>query len=91
MASALGAKTIGPTMPSVYLDNRLPNDASCGIHLHIPKTSETKSWLDAHPSLSVVYVSFGSIASLSSKQKAEIAEGLHNSDKPFLWVVRAKV
>jgi pathogen-inducible salicylic acid glucosyltransferase len=77
-------------MPSVYLDNRLPNDASSGIHLHIPKTSETKAWLDAHPSLSVVYVSFGSIASLSSKQMAEIAEGLYNSDKPFLWVVRSK-
>ncbi|CAL5073296.1 unnamed protein product [Urochloa decumbens] len=91
LASTLGAKTVGPTLPSVYLDNRLPNDdASCGIHLHIPKTSESKAWLDAHPSLSVVYVSFGSLASLSSKQMAEIAEGLHNSGKPFLWVVRAK-
>ncbi|CAN6218387.1 unnamed protein product [Urochloa humidicola] len=91
LASTLGAKTVGPTMPSVYLDNdRLPNDASCGIHLHIPKTSESKAWLDAHPSLSVVYVSFGSLASLSSQQMAEIAEGLYNSGKPFLWVVRAK-
>ncbi|CAN6205035.1 unnamed protein product [Urochloa humidicola] len=90
LASTLGAKTVGPTMPSVYLDNRLPNDASCGIHLHIPKTSESKAWLDAHPSLSVVYVSFGSLASLSSKQMAEIAEGLNNSGKPFLWVVRSK-
>ncbi|KAG2649944.1 UDP-glycosyltransferase 79-like [Panicum virgatum] len=90
VASTWGAKTVGPTMPSVYLDNRLPNDASCGIHLHTPKTSQSKAWLDAHPSLSVVYVSFGSIASLSSKQMAEIAEGLRNSGKPFLWVVRAK-
>ncbi|OEL22033.1 UDP-glycosyltransferase 74E2 [Dichanthelium oligosanthes] len=93
LASTWGAKTVGPTMPSVHLDSRLPrnddDDASYGIHLQTPMASESKAWLDGHPLLSVVYVSFGSIASLSSEQMAEVAEGLYSSGKPFLWVVRA--
>ncbi|KAL6846763.1 hypothetical protein ACP4OV_024211 [Aristida adscensionis] len=89
MASRWGAKTVGPTVPSVYLDNRLPDDVSYGIHLYTPMASESKAWLDAHPPCSVVYISFGSIASLSHEQMAEVAEGLYGSGKPFLWVVRA--
>nr|CAB3453962.1 unnamed protein product [Digitaria exilis] len=91
LASTWGAKTVGPTMPSVYLGNGLldDDDASSGIHLQTPMTSECKAWLDDHPVLSVVYVSFGSIASLTSEQMAEVAEGLYRSGKPFLWVVRS--
>ncbi|KAL6601749.1 hypothetical protein ACP70R_044969 [Stipagrostis hirtigluma subsp. patula] len=89
LASQWGAKTVGPTVPSVYLDNRLPDDVSYGIHLYTPMTAECKAWLDAQAPHSVVYVSFGSIASLSHEQMAEIAEGLYNSNNPFLWVVRS--
>ncbi|KAL6655237.1 hypothetical protein ACP70R_006063 [Stipagrostis hirtigluma subsp. patula] len=89
LASRWGAKTVGPTVPSVYLDNRLPDDVSYGIHLYTPMTVECKAWLDKQPPHSVVYVSFGSLASLSTDQMAEIAEGIYNSSKPFLWVVRA--
>ncbi|KAJ1290438.1 hypothetical protein BS78_02G243200 [Paspalum vaginatum] len=53
-------------------------------------TAESKEWLDAHPLRSVVYVSFGSIASLAPNQMEEIAEGqIYSSGMPFLWVVRA--
>ena len=89
MASMWGAKTVGPTVPSAYLDNRLPDDASYGFHLHTPTTAATKAWLDARPARSVAYVSFGSIAALGPEQLAEVAEGLFNSGAPFLWVVRA--
>ncbi|XP_062199381.1 UDP-glucosyltransferase UGT13248-like [Phragmites australis] len=90
LASTWGAKTVGPTVPSAYLDNRLPDDVSYGVHLHTPMAAESKAWLDTHPTGSVLYVSFGSMASLGSEQMAEIAEGLYSSGKPFLWVVRAK-
>jgi pathogen-inducible salicylic acid glucosyltransferase len=89
MASQWGAKTVGPTVPSAYLGNRLPDDVSYGFHLYTPMTTEIKAWLDEMPASSVVYVSFGSLATPSSDQMAEVADGLRNSGKPFLWVVRA--
>ncbi|RLN00099.1 crocetin glucosyltransferase 2-like [Panicum miliaceum] len=89
LASTWGAKTVGPTVPSAYLDNRLPDDVSYGIQLHTPMTAESKAWLDGHPVRSVVYVSFGSMVALEADQLAELAQGLHASGKPFLWVVRA--
>ncbi|CAM0952455.1 unnamed protein product [Alopecurus aequalis] len=89
MESMWGAKTVGPTVPSAYLDNRLPDDVSYGYHLHTPTTATTKVWLDAQPPRSVAYVSFGSIAKLGPAEMAEVAEGLYNSGKAFLWVVRA--
>ncbi|KAF7816374.1 UDP-glycosyltransferase 76F1-like [Senna tora] len=46
------------------------------------------SWLQQHAPKSVVYVSFGSIASISEADFLEIAWGLANCDHPFLWVVR---
>lgn len=90
MESTWRAKTVGPTVPSAYLDNRLPDDVSYGIHLHTPMTEESRAWLDTNAANSVLYVSFGSMASLGPDQMAEIAEGLYSSGKPFLWVVRAK-
>ncbi|CAN6202514.1 unnamed protein product [Urochloa humidicola] len=89
MASTWRAKMVGPTVPSAFLDNRLPDDASYGIHLHTPMAAECKAWLDAQQPRSVLYVSFGSMACLGPDQMSEIAEGLYNSGKPFLWVVRA--
>ncbi|KAM0904023.1 hypothetical protein ACQ4PT_018292 [Festuca glaucescens] len=89
LASTLGARTIGPTVPSAYLDNRLPDDVSYGFHLHTPMTAVTKAWLDVHPPRSVVYASFGSIVAPGPDQMAEVAEGLCGAGSPFLWVVRA--
>jgi len=93
LASTWGAKTVGPNMPSVNLDHHLPGDdddnVSYGVHLYTPMAAECKAWLDAHPAVSVVYVSFGSIASLGARQMEEVAEGLCRSGMPFLWVVSA--
>ncbi|TKW34161.1 hypothetical protein SEVIR_2G286200v4 [Setaria viridis] len=89
LASTWRAKMVGPTIPSAFLDNRLPDDVSYGIHLPTPMTMESKAWLDAQKVQSVLYVSFGSMASLDPDQMSEIAEGLYNSGRPFLWVVRA--
>ncbi|GMI69721.1 UDP-glucosyl transferase 85A2 [Hibiscus trionum] len=45
-------------------------------------------WLDKQPKGSVIYVSFGSLAVLSSEEVIEFWFGLVNSGKRFLWVLR---
>uniref|UniRef100_K3ZSY1 Glycosyltransferase n=2 Tax=Setaria italica TaxID=4555 RepID=K3ZSY1_SETIT len=45
-------------------------------------------WLDTQAPASVLYVSFGSLASLSATDLVEIAWGIANSGLPFLWVLR---
>ncbi|CAL4928153.1 unnamed protein product [Urochloa decumbens] len=45
-------------------------------------------WLDQWPPASVLYVSFGSLACMSSQDLDETAWGIAGSGVPFLWVVR---
>ena len=46
------------------------------------------TWLDSQPSKSVVYVSFGSITTMTREEILEFWHGLLNSKKSFLWVIR---
>lgn len=46
-------------------------------------------WLDTQKPSSVAYVSFGSIATMSTSQMEELALGLEATQQPFLWVVRS--
>ncbi|XP_062106521.1 UDP-glycosyltransferase 83A1-like [Humulus lupulus] len=46
------------------------------------------NWLDQHKPRSVIYVAFGSFASLEQYQFLELAHGLELTGRPFLWVVR---
>lgn len=82
-------KTIGPTIPSKFLDKRLEDDKDYGLSLFKPNAEACMKWLDTKPKASVVYASFGSLASLSQAQMEEIAWGLKNSNYYFLWVVRS--
>ncbi|PNX92419.1 hydroquinone glucosyltransferase-like protein [Trifolium pratense] len=50
---------------------------------------ECLSWLDKQKTCSVLYVSFGSMGTLSQEQIVELAMGLEFSNQKFLWVVRA--
>ncbi|OAY79452.1 DIMBOA UDP-glucosyltransferase BX8 [Ananas comosus] len=70
---------IGPLhkfTPHAAQPGQLPPDRTC------------LAWLDAQPAASVVYVSFGSLASLPGKHFVEMAFGLALSGRAFLWVVR---
>ncbi|OMO72426.1 UDP-glucuronosyl/UDP-glucosyltransferase [Corchorus olitorius] len=80
--------TIGPTIPSMFLDKRLENNKDYGMSLLEQNTSTCMNWLNSKPNGSVVYVSFGSMAELGLEQMAEIALGLKESNYYFLWVVR---
>ncbi|XP_031262984.1 hydroquinone glucosyltransferase-like [Pistacia vera] len=50
---------------------------------------ESLKWLDTQPRGSVLFVSFGSGGTLSSRQLNELALGLEMSEQRFLWVVRS--
>ncbi|GAB4858907.1 hypothetical protein Ancab_010380 [Ancistrocladus abbreviatus] len=78
---------IGPTIPSFYLDNQVEDDKSYGLSLLDP--SPCTNWLSTKPPGSVVYVSFGSMASLQDHQMKELAWALKDSNCYFLWVIRA--
>ncbi|KAJ4843234.1 hypothetical protein Tsubulata_008741, partial [Turnera subulata] len=69
-------RTIGPIVPSMYLDKRV-------------EASTYMAWLQDKPNGSVVFVSFGSAAELGVEQMEEVAWGLKQSDCYFLWAVRA--
>ncbi|TKW34154.1 hypothetical protein SEVIR_2G285700v4 [Setaria viridis] len=90
MASAWRAKTIGPTVPASYLgDDRLPSDTKYGLHLFELTAAPCVAWLDAHPPRSVVYASFGSLSDLDPLEMREVASGLLDAGRPFLWAVRS--
>ncbi|CAN6165514.1 unnamed protein product [Urochloa humidicola] len=54
----------------------------------LEEDSSCIEWLNTQAPCSVIYVSFGSLAQLTRDEFTEIAWGLANSEKPFLWVVR---
>ena len=53
-----------------------------------PLSEECIDWLETKPSQSVVYISFGSMVSLTEERMEEIDWGLKESNLHFLWVVR---
>ncbi|KAI3470318.1 hypothetical protein Pfo_026981 [Paulownia fortunei] len=88
MANKYPIRTIGPTVPSMYIDKRLPGNYDYGLSLFKPNTDSCVKWLDTKEDHSVIYVSFGSLADLIEKQMEEVAWGLIDSKCSFLWVVR---
>ena len=81
---------IGPLIPSAFLDGNDPTDTSFGGDI-FQVSNDYVEWLDSKEEDSVVYVSFGSYFELSKRQMEEIARGLLDCGRPFLWVVREKV
>nr|BCB67383.1 UDP-glucose dependent glucosyltransferase [Gentiana hybrid cultivar] len=81
--------TVGPTVPSMFLDKRLEDDTDYGLNIFKPDSSLCINWLNKQPKQSVVYVSMGSWSQLEAGQTDEIAAALRNvSGFNFLWVVR---
>ncbi|PSS34575.1 Crocetin glucosyltransferase [Actinidia chinensis var. chinensis] len=78
---------VGPFIPSAFLDGKDSSDTSFGGDL-FKKSEDYVEWLNANPKASVVYVAFGSYSELSKQQMEEIARGLLETRRPFLWVVR---
>ncbi|XP_074316710.1 UDP-glycosyltransferase 74G1-like [Silene latifolia] len=88
MSELWKVRTIGPTVPSYYLDKRLENDKDYSMQLIQPDIALCTNWLDTKPKGSVIYVSFGSMAELTDEQFDELSQGLQECGQSFLWVVR---
>ena len=74
---------IGPLIPSAFLDeNKGASD--------IRSKEKYLEWLNSKPKTTVVYVSFGSFSVLSKSQMEEIAKGLLEFGRPFLWIIRER-
>lgn len=87
-ACPVAVLTIGPTIPSIYLDQRIKSDIDYDLNLFESKDdSFCTNWLDTRPQGSVVYVAFGSMAQLTNEQMEELASAVSNFS--FLWVVRS--
>ncbi|KAL0452792.1 UNVERIFIED_CONTAM: UDP-glycosyltransferase 76B1 [Sesamum latifolium] len=76
--------------------HRVPTFSIGPFHKSFPASSSSLltqdrsciSWLDAQAPKSVLYVSFGSLATMDQRQMNEVVWGLADSMQPFLWVVR---
>jgi hypothetical protein len=89
MESTWRAKMIGPTVPSFYLDDhRFPSNKSYGFNLFSGEVS-CMDWMEKQSINSVVFVSYGTFSEYEASQLEELGNGLCNSGKPFLWVVRS--
>ncbi|MCL7048150.1 hypothetical protein MKW94_029894 [Papaver nudicaule] len=70
---------IGPLNPIAFDFNSMGGKSS---------RHKCLEWLDAQPNNSVLYVSFGTMTSVSDKQIKEIAFGLEKCEQRFVWVLR---
>lgn len=80
---------VGPLVPSGFSDGKDASDTPSGGDLS-DGSRDYMEWLKSKPESTVVYVSFGSISMFSMQQMEEIARGLLESGRPFLWLIRAK-
>ncbi|KVH93316.1 limonoid UDP-glucosyltransferase-like [Cynara cardunculus var. scolymus] len=79
---------ICPIRPVGPLFNYPLLETTSNISGDLIKVEKCLEWLDSQQPSSVVYISFGSVVSLSQEQVTEMAYGVLNSGVSFLWVVR---
>ena len=80
-------RSIGPSIPSAFLDGGNPQDARVGADPW-KATDSVQAWLDRKPASSVVYISFGSVTVINPHQIYELALGIQSSRQNFLLVIR---
>ncbi|KAA0041386.1 UDP-glycosyltransferase 92A1 [Cucumis melo var. makuwa] len=81
----LHVRPIGPLVLRLKTRDRIGNTTGVITRETILK------WLDSKPSNSVLYVSFGSMNTISSSQMMQLAKALEASQKNFIWVVRPPI
>ncbi|KAL1561414.1 UDP glycosyltransferase 9-like [Salvia divinorum] len=81
MRSRWPITTIGPTF---LLQGEAKKHS---ISMFEPKADAYREWLESRDPGSVVYVSFGSFASMEKEQMAELGHALLTTGHHFLWVV----
>ncbi len=85
-------QTILEIGPLLLETNVQQDDEESELHALNKATDEEQDmsilWLNMQPPSSVLYIAFGSYATISAAQILELAEGLEASNQSFLWVVR---
>jgi hypothetical protein len=86
---------VGPLLPPALLLSEgsgegIGSDSRTGSGLW-PEDDGCLTWLDRQERSSVLYISFGSIASLSEHQLRELVLGLEASEQRILWAIRPNV
>lgn len=82
---------VGPLLPSQFWSSITGSASLIHDESVRPKHDSTHSecdvlnWLDSKPPCSVVYVSFGSTNTPSDAELVELAAGLEQSNKAFIW------
>ncbi|KAH7437493.1 hypothetical protein KP509_05G074600 [Ceratopteris richardii] len=90
-APEMDIRAVGPVLPPCFLNTQ----PECGDH-SVPNVGNKNArhaclqWLDQHPPSSVIYIAFGTIASLNVNQIHELAMGIEASNQRFLWIIRAQ-
>ncbi|KAF8031879.1 hypothetical protein BT93_D0943 [Corymbia citriodora subsp. variegata] len=80
---------VGPLHLMINRITREKSFASKHIECNLlEEHDECLHWLDSKEPKSVIYLNFGSIASMTHQQLVEFAMGLANSNQCFLWVLR---
>lgn len=77
--------TVGP----VCLCHRDSNTMATRGNKASMDEAQCLQWLDSMKPGSVIFVSFGSLASTTPQQLVELGLGLEASNKPFIWVIKA--
>ena len=75
---------IGPVLLSTKRQARAGKEGGISSELCV-------EWLNTKPLNSVLYVSFGSMNTISASQMMQLAMGLEASGKSFIWVVRPPI
>lgn len=79
---------IGPLLPTSLFIEEAGYETNASA-VNTKKLDPVLQWLDSQPRSSVIYVSFGSLATLSAPQLIELAMGLEASGQRFIWVVKS--
>lgn len=70
----------------------LPSESRASVGKQSGLTSELcREWLNSKPLNSVLFVSFGSMNTISASQMMQLAMALERSGKNFIWVVRPPI
>ncbi|OEL26640.1 Anthocyanidin 3-O-glucosyltransferase, partial [Dichanthelium oligosanthes] len=87
-----------PPEVSAALADALPNSLAVGPYHLLPGAAAPAgdphgclAWLDRLPDGAVVYVSFGTVATLPPDELRELATGLEATGVPFLWSLREEL
>ncbi|CAL5089932.1 unnamed protein product [Urochloa decumbens] len=80
-----------PLLPPVYTVGPLAAITSSSPAATGGDDASVMAWLDGKAARSVVYLSFGSHASMGGARLREIAAGLARCGSPYLWVLRPEM